>query len=528
MGEIVAYDVRPDTDVLYYRPRAHTRRWLRRRYLLWPAYAYRVVAPQVRERQINTFQKTVLGLCQAGEVNPQNIGELLDIHTDLVTLILEELQQDGLADHRNMITPHGKRMLAYERGEMPDVQSVAVGYVFQDPWSGRLWPRFMESLEYADTEFRKGRFPTLVLGTKGKPRYSRSFVKLTDQSARPATPTATDILYATRRHRRAIRGKRVWEGGDGNGGEDENEGERTTLPLDAPQLERISIITQDPQPFLLATYLYLPEDELGVQDWHVCDPFGLGASPFLRREIVRHMETDNNLGEMVQRFLIQALGDEQKLAQHEQNIQVRQELAAEKVKERLTVAIEFTPLFEPLVAMQRAYQEAQGKDCPPDKLEDVLVKAGKALERLFAGIWQKHPPSDTWRVFVTADRNYREELLNALAGQLGFTKPIPKSISRVNPGGVRRAAENGGGTLGQWVVIALLTARADDNHPLRKAAAKAPDLLQRLGEVVNLRNQSAHDDITGTLTQQDVSRRVAIVSRQVDIVYKVVRILAGI
>jgi hypothetical protein len=521
VGETVAYDVRADTDVLYYGPRAHTRRWQRQRYLLWPAYAYRVVAPKVRERQINAFQKAVLALCQAGEVNPHKIGDLLDIHTDLVTLILEELRRDGLADHTYMITPHGERMLAYERGETLDEQSVAVGYVFQDPWSGRLWPRFIEGLEYADTEFRQGsRFPRLILGTKGKPRYRQPWVKLTDQSARPTTPTAADILHATRRHRRAIRGKRTWEGGGGNGGEDENEHEMAVLPLDAPQLERISIITPDPQPFLLATYLYLPEDELGIQDWHVCDPFGLGASPFLRREIVRHMETDNKLEEMVKRFLVLALGDDRNLTQHEQDIQVRQELAAERVKERLAAAIEFTPLFEPLVAMERAYQEAQDKNCPPDKLDDVLVKAGKALERLLADIWQKHPPSDKWRIFVTADRDYREELLNALAGQLGFTKPIPRSISRVKPGGVRRAAENGGGTLGQRVVVALLTARADNDHPLRKAAAKAPDLLERLGDVIKLRNQSAHDT-TGTLTQQDVSR-------QVGIAYEVVRILAQI
>lgn len=62
----MASSFRRDDPILHFGPRLSAElRWSQRRYLLWPALMYRVVAPEVRERKLNVIQKAVLGMCRA-------------------------------------------------------------------------------------------------------------------------------------------------------------------------------------------------------------------------------------------------------------------------------------------------------------------------------------------------------------------------------------------------------------------------------------------------------------------------------
>jgi hypothetical protein len=45
------------------RPYADPKELRQRRYLLWPVFAWRVVAPEPRERRLSLLEKHVLGLC---------------------------------------------------------------------------------------------------------------------------------------------------------------------------------------------------------------------------------------------------------------------------------------------------------------------------------------------------------------------------------------------------------------------------------------------------------------------------------
>ena len=72
----MASPFRRDAPVVHFGPRLPKgMRWSQRRFLLWPALMYRVVAPEVQERQLNVLQKAVLGMCRAGITNAQRIGE---------------------------------------------------------------------------------------------------------------------------------------------------------------------------------------------------------------------------------------------------------------------------------------------------------------------------------------------------------------------------------------------------------------------------------------------------------------------
>ena len=183
------------------RPREHSKRtsW---EYILWPAWAYRVVAPRVRDRQLNMFQRAVLGLCRTGQHDFASIGEKLAIHPDLAAFILVELTDLGYVDGDGLATEPGFRVLSEDA---MDVHDMVAGYIFQDPWNGELWPRFVEQLDYCDLEYDESGFPRLLLGSTGKPWRQGAFMVLPTNSPGPTQPSPAKVVSAVSRHRKGMR-----------------------------------------------------------------------------------------------------------------------------------------------------------------------------------------------------------------------------------------------------------------------------------------------------------------------------------
>ena len=94
---------------------------------------------------------------------------------------------------------------------------------------------------------------------------------------------------------------------------------------------------------------------------------------------------------------------------------------------------------------------------------------------------------------VATSEPFNEELLNGVAGEYGFTTPLPPTLARVHRGKVLAAWENGRGTLRPLVLAALLEGRSRPEQPLRTAARREPKLLARLDRVACLRDPAAHD-----------------------------------
>jgi hypothetical protein len=111
----------------------------------------------------------------AGRASPSPNGSGIDskIHRDLATLILAELLQRGLIRSDGLPSQAGEEMF---QAETLDMRLPVTGHVFQDPWSGDLWPRFVKRLDFAELERGDSGFPDLMLGTRGKPRRERAFM----------------------------------------------------------------------------------------------------------------------------------------------------------------------------------------------------------------------------------------------------------------------------------------------------------------------------------------------------------------
>lgn len=507
-----------DSPVLHFGPRLPAGvRYSQRKFLLWPALMYRVVAPEVRPRQVNILQKAVLGMCRAGITFPPRIGEKLKIHADLATLILSELLQRGLIKQDGLPTPAGIEVF---EDEALDMRPAVTGHVFQDPWSGDLWPRFVQRLDYAELDRRENGYPDLILGTKGKPRRERAFMCRPIDSALPSAPDVRQILRATHRHKAALRNSESFESAD----EDEH------LDLDAgPVLERISLVDDSPTPVFLSTFIYLVENEQ-TGDWHACDPFGLGESPTLRRAVERELAFFPKLRETVEGLVGSSL-DAQAEKQRGWLAEVRA-LAASNLERKLTVNVRDLQQFEQLVELEMANVEAEylGDACTQQKLKSLLTAARTVLEDTFRSIAARFPPGDVWRHVYChnrqgkygphPDRDYISGVYEARAAKLGFKTPLPKAISRTKPSALRDACSGSGWRLRGAIVAAIMAATDEPNHPLVRAAKRRPELVEELDWIAEMGGGGSH----GSGSVYDLEA----ISPVIDSVYRSVSVLGGI
>ena len=521
----MAFDFTRESPVLSFGPRHHAR-WCDRRFLLWPAWAYRVVAPRIRQRCLNVLQRAVMGLCRAGLVRPDTLAEHLSIHPDLAAFIMKELGDLRYVDTNGLPTSEGIRILD---DDSIDTHEMVAGYVFQDPWRQDLWPRFVERLDYCELDYDKNGFPVLVTGTTGKPRRFPAFAVLPRANVGvPATPSSKAIVEAVTRHRKRLRF---------NDADDTDEGPIGKFDATGVQIRRVNFVEETPQPVFLTTYLYVPESDSGAMDWYVCDPFGLGQSVRLRRgvEQVMHDEVPA-LYEVVNKLIGQTL--QGGYEEHRRWLDTLHLQAGLEVDRRLTVNIRSHAGFDQLIAMEAARQEVRafGPECPERKINEVLRAGVKVLESVFASMATAHPFGDIWKrtYVVRTDRRtgsgcLRQQRDAALLAALyesairgvGFSGPIPQAFLNVPPGQIRSVAEFGQHwRLRPLVTATVLLADRERSHPLRDIAHRNPTLLNLVDQIAISGGAAGHAGGTNAT--------VADTEEHADRVYHVVSELVGL
>lgn len=438
------------------------------RWVLWPVFAWRVVAPVPKERKLNVFQRAVLRLARAGVVRITDVADRLLIEPDLAALVVQELGEHlGLLDHSGKPTKRGLDCL--EELEQEPTDEAQVGHVFSDAFTGKLWARFLiGDLPIADVELNDDGWPVLLSGSAGDPWKDRTFSVLpgSRDAIVMSRPDVKDVLRVARLHRRQR--QRDFE--------DLIDDDR-----DVPRLKRVSFIDDRPQPFLVA--LRVRRHESG--DWVVDDPFGHGESIELRTQMEERLDRNKGL----RPWLAPLIGSDPDAP----TVDHLQTEAAWKVEERLTIAIrKHAGVFEKLVAMQRALLEADSYDAPADKWNDVLVKADGAV------MWAlrvMHKPYADARPPFFADFDRMpvpsRSPISEAARVVGLEREVPPRILSIARSQVKDA-EKGKGSLRSALVLSLFAARWNEDHPLRHALKVHPDLLHRLDALASDRNPAAH------------------------------------
>lgn len=125
------------------------------------------------------------------------MGSRHAIAQQFATHVLRELQELGaLSMEGEPPLRRGREML---EEDTLDAQEVVSGYVFQDPWTCKLWPRMVvreepQAVEYPDNA--KG-YPRLLWGTKDNPSREYAHLVFPEAGLAPATPRPEHILQAS-------------------------------------------------------------------------------------------------------------------------------------------------------------------------------------------------------------------------------------------------------------------------------------------------------------------------------------------
>ena len=492
-----------ETPILFYGPRAHLhanpggrndREWV-----YWPAWAFRVVAPEFRDRSFNVLQKAVLGVLRASRLTAAELGERLGVHPELAAFVVTELQEQGRIDAEWKVTKRGVDLLEQESEESANL---VPGWVFRDPWSGNLWPFVASSLEYAHTGRDKRGYPVLELGKTGNPWRQSAWMQLPSAGCGAKPPDAREIVRAALRHKRL--GRRRQQVGVHL---DEDIDGVDAVGLD---LNRLSGIDPEPTPVFLVSFLYVPRDGDDCDDdWHACDFFGRGSDPALRRLVIRVAEEDEK--QHLARRLDRLLG----LTRHGDFDTSRRaargrKRKAERLLERaLTIDVRHHVVAEPLEEMLDGWLELRelGGDAGQRHRGGVLTSGRKALERLLRDVAEKWPLAGI-ADRLSGDRKTDVELLRRTARDIGLTE-LPDALSGVKKNQVRAVSDyDDSWRLRPLVVATLLRAREAPGHPLRSAAGKAPAVLERIERVASLGGEAAHGSGDGRFDAGSVNTAV--------------------
>ncbi|MGW5742885.1 hypothetical protein [Amycolatopsis sp. NPDC003861] len=471
-------------DLVDDAPRGH------RRWLLWPAWQFRVHAPVVGQTRMDVFQRAILRLCRAGVRRPELLGERLCLEPDLCEYVLEQLQLYGYLTETREPTRNGLDALA--TGELDPLDSVVV-YVFQDPFTRQLWPSATDRLYPGEVVWRRGQ-PALVRGDAGDQMEFKCMAVQPPADAQPRKPEAIDVLQAVRRFKLPDR-----EPADFG-----VPGDRT--------IRRVSFIDAQPEPVWLATYLFV---DWRAKDksipWQARDPLGSGPSTMLRRLILARREEDERL-----RAVIDNLVGRRESARIEAAQQARAEVsrdAADWLDLELTLQIrEHEEVHKLLVDMETSYRLGKNGSGGTE-FETAARDALRAFEVVFRELLSRYPVADddleklNLRPPNLVERRKREvrRLVVDQAKIVGITST--SDLDRLVNGNfsqvVNAARKPARADFQPSLPVLVLATRNRTDHPLARAARHRPDLIDTLITTARLRNPTAHERIKD-LAQDEV------------------------
>ena len=482
-------DWSPDA-VFDFGPRTHRPglRWRKRKHLLWPHAAWRVIVPREVERSLNPIERTVLRLHIAGQRRYDDIAKNMGLEAELIAFVVEELRTKNALDEKGRPTERGLRFL--DDSEV-DPDDLVVGWVFRDPRSRRLLPRFVTELQLATVEVEVDGKPTLVSGSKGRPFRTGAFVVPDERGGLGAAPSPSEVLDAVRRHRRHVRrAKRS----------------RTEFGVDAPgSVQQVSLISSQPDKVHLLTFVYVPESEDEEEPWFVADPFGFGASPQLREQLERlRAETaGSSLGKLLDDITGEAMEGRREswmqmlsLIEDQARADVAKVFPDTGVQGQSEVRDRLEKARVDCLRLESAL--ASGSRLLPRDIDAVYLRLRQGLEACLKLVFDHHPTGTSWTKVRDLNWDAVREVISACAAATGFGGDrLPEPVRRAKAGPVIWASKEGGGNVRPALAALLLHAADQASHPLRRVAAADATWLIRIDGLAARAGKEVHGSPKG-------------------------------
>jgi len=469
-------------DVIEYKSLS----WIdgKRELLLWPVWAYRVVAPKIVNRNINVLQKVVLGMCRVGETRINKMDDKLNLGSDLIAHVFNELTIKGLIENDGILTQRAKD---YYKEDASEDAEQTVGYVFQDPWSGSLWHRFKEDPFNNLIEIQDNNSSGLILklGTTGSPKMIPAFRVFPPEECVPSTPNSREILFAVQKFERLLKNKR-------NGLKYNNSRTRGDFLDEDNRIHKISVIEEEPIPLYLVTAIHINQNNRQSETWIATDPFGLGESWEMRKQIEDRLPEIPSLHDKIKRFIGEEISAGiDNYEQFMKNIEEKAVMSLEKIFPN--EMYNCPGLFESLLSLQSRYDEYKVSKRPIKRLmKEIIRDAAEPIEAIFSHILNCYPISvDEVDKTITIDKEHNRSIFNSISDSFGYKTPFPDGLV-TNKSKIIGIIKYNTTTLGPLVLLNLLSARHLPDHPLRKIGIIAPDLFEKIGFVKLNRDPQSH------------------------------------
>jgi hypothetical protein len=465
--------------------------------VLWPAWAYRVTAPVLKQRGLDIFERVVLALCETGLREPARIGRVIKLDARLCAHIMEQSMASGRLTARSEVTDAGREALRTGTSALtPEWQ---VCYVFEDPFTGTVWPRVAENLNEAYVVRSDRAGVELELATAGKSDRARARRVLPPDRAL-LRPSPARVVEAAATSRAAHERFRVAEFERRAGlramsaAPQEVAAPRSTEFANSPELLRVAYLN-DPEPVYLLGFIELGNDAAteSAEAWTAYDPFGLGPSEFFQSLVYRFGRDDGSLDAEVQartKAEIARAGARFQEADRELRELLELSLVQEFGPEIRDDADTFDLMLELETAVAGPVRD--------EAVERIAHTALRLYEVLFRRLLRTYPLSPTQFGSYLRVRQLRRALLEQAAQSLGFHQ-VTAFYTGIADDELRKTQESSDKAfLKSMFVLSLLAATEYPDHPLRAMAQQQPDLPVVLTTLNELRNRGAHADRDAT------------------------------
>lgn len=448
---------------LRYRDEPHGKR----EPLLWPVYVYRIMYPADQKNELDLFQRAVLGLARAGCQDTHEISLLLNLHVEMVLLIVARCLGAGWIDAGMRLTDAGISLL--EKDEDKNLE-LKCGLLFQDAISGVLWPRFDSDMPEIEAVPESGDFPIFRSSrTSGLPL--RPYL-LKPKLYMPPLLESQEILEAYRLYRLDhFNAKQLY------GAEELPEQVRTS---------GIELMSEQPEPMYVLTWV--AENLSGDKPWKLCDPFKIRQQVSWLEDVFTELLPHDG---MLVRKLSRVAGkpEPEKQSVDEWMRSMEQALDMDMLIEHAwgsrqeLVARYYTSLKRRLLLIE----QGMGKH----ELAPALADAQKLCEAVCQWIVREFTPDlGVFPKLKNHDRDLNKSILQAL----DLPALTPRAIGFLagqNLKQVLSVLEGRNQSLKAMLFGALLSTLGVANHPLRKVAAEKLE-LEQLFALADARNDATH------------------------------------
>ncbi len=467
----------------------------KRKWILLPTIAYKILVPIEKEQRLNFFQQTILRLCLSGYKTAGYISDKLLLKEELVQYIIGELMDQELLEKNGIVSKKGQEAL----DELNKPYELKIGYIFFDLLTRTYWDQFIltDDLHYASAEF--GDYTRKIeMGRIDAPKKRQALVlpPLNEQFNRP---TALDALTVINRYGNRLKGLQ----------QGIMYSKEENIPFLPRNIEKVEFL-EEAIPIYLTTFIYMAADVLNKSNWEVCHPFGGGPSAKLQDYLNNLRNTNENLRDHIKDLVEETLRTSN--IERQENMSKEELGTRQYLKEVLGHEILMYPSvvsqaqrlcqkFNDLQKLMKQTNRGSNFDDIQTQLSTFLIQSAEIIEETLFVMRHLHKVRDQKRVLsyntiLSKHRFKNADLLADVAKLIGFIDYPTKEeqvfhrFLAVAMGDVKYVDQSK--KLQALVAYHLLAARDQLDHPFHQLAKTFPICIQYFERLMNKRNEFAH------------------------------------